>query len=180
MKRRPPSGFPPVHPSIEMLMSCRRFIVGTLVLCGIARSDLEDMVQIVMIAAWRAIDADRYCPDPAAEPMRVLRSWLTGICFRQATHWHDRAHRRREILTVDPWALAAEPFTDPDDAARGAETFVALWSLPLWARTVLLLAAAGHGPSEIAGILRISFSCASVRLRKARVRLARVLARGGR
>ena len=26
------------------------------------RSDLEDMIQIVLVAAWRAINADRYRP----------------------------------------------------------------------------------------------------------------------
>lgn len=175
--RRRGSGFPPAHPSVEMLMACRQLIVSTLVVCGIMQRDLDDLVQIVLMAAWKAIDTGRYRPDPTADPARTFRSWLMGIAWRQAMHHRARAHHRREVPAADPWRVAPEPCTDPDVAALSAEVFVALWSLPLWAREVLLLAAAGHRPFEIARILRISYSAAAKRLRRARERLARLVRR---
>ncbi len=89
---------------------------------GIADHDLDDVLQDVMLAAYRGLDgfdperaarrgsdAEREPADPLEgadpapwvpaqpSPADALRRWLFGIAWRQASHYRDRAHRRREV-----------------------------------------------------------------------------------
>lgn len=88
---------------------------------GVAEHDLDDVLQDVMIAAFRALP--RFDPGRAAgssgaltgEQQRAaaasaararppeqaasdaLKRWLFGIAWRQVSHYRDRAYRRREV-----------------------------------------------------------------------------------
>lgn len=86
---------------------------------GVAEYDLDDVLQDVMLAAYRALprfdprhQAPRdQPPQPGAaaagagapsrtaplDPPDALRRWLFGIAWRQASHYRGRAHRRREV-----------------------------------------------------------------------------------
>jgi RNA polymerase sigma-70 factor (ECF subfamily) len=87
---------------------------------GVAEADRDDVLQDVLLAAYRGLDrydasrSSRAHPtdgDPAllVAPIRPfggfkarrswspLQGWLFGIAWRQVTHYRDRAHRRREI-----------------------------------------------------------------------------------
>lgn len=88
---------------------------------GVAEPDLDDVVQDVMLAAYRALP--RFNPDhpgsrsdarasgqqhaarapasrtpsPEQDASNALKRWLFGIAWRQVSHYRDRAHRRREV-----------------------------------------------------------------------------------
>jgi RNA polymerase sigma-70 factor, ECF subfamily len=175
---RQPSPSPPVYPPIAAILAERPSLTRMLLNRGVPSRDVDDVLQMVFLGAWKAIEVGRYRPDPRADPQRVLRAWLYGICWRQALHHVERACTRHEISMADPWARIKEPRIDPTDGIGGAEVFAALWTLPLWARQILLLAAVGHDVTELAKLIRISVSTATNRLRRARLLLANVMASG--
>ncbi|WP_437713059.1 sigma-70 family RNA polymerase sigma factor [Sorangium sp. So ce448] len=147
---------------------------------GVRAVDLDDVCQDVVLGAWMSSQAGRYRPDRTREPLDTLRRWLFGVCRFHCTHYHERAFRRREVPVDDPWAATGEERVDPGHVGEridAAEALMAIVGLPLWAREVLVLAALGHGGTEIADILRIPLGTASSRLRLARARLARKLRR---
>jgi RNA polymerase sigma-70 factor, ECF subfamily len=107
---------------------------------GVAERDLDDVLQDVMLAAYRRLDT--FDPTrtalatsgdvPGGERERgttgnttagtaascdPLRRWLFGIAWRQVAHYRDRAYRRREV-TVG--AGASWPF-DPADPQLSSE-----------------------------------------------------------
>jgi RNA polymerase sigma-70 factor (ECF subfamily) len=103
---------------------------------GVADRDLDDVLQDVMLAAYRGLDSydperaaragsdrDRDKDDPeeggelgadmGAPPVAAdgLKRWLLGIAWRQASHYRERAYRRREVPVG---AGATWPFHLPD------------------------------------------------------------------
>jgi RNA polymerase sigma-70 factor (ECF subfamily) len=103
---------------------------------GVEDRDLDDVLQDVMLAAYRGLDS--YDPERAAKagsdsdrgedepggagepradlgapptPADGLKRWLLGIAWRQASHYRDRAYRRREVPVG---AGATWPFHPPD------------------------------------------------------------------
>ncbi|WP_165374059.1 MULTISPECIES: RNA polymerase sigma factor [Sorangium] len=151
---------------------------------GVHPQDREDLAQEVLFAAWRAIEACRYMPDPARDASYALRAWLMGIAWRKASHYHGRAHRRRELpVGLDPWYLAVpEPVVDRDPVDRldALEGILSVFRLPHRQKEVLLLASIGHGPTEIAGIVGVPIGTAASRLRRGRQLLAESLTGGKR
>ncbi|WP_437905177.1 sigma-70 family RNA polymerase sigma factor [Sorangium sp. So ce327] len=147
---------------------------------GVRAVDLDDVVQDVVLGAWMSSQAGRYRPDRTREPLDALKRWLFGVCRFHCTHYHERAFRRREVPVFDPWAATGEDRVDPGHVGERIDAGTALMviaGMPLWAREVLVLAALGHGGTEIASILRIPLGTAGSRLRLARARLARKLRR---
>ncbi|WP_437765180.1 sigma-70 family RNA polymerase sigma factor [Sorangium sp. So ce281] len=156
------------------------FIRSVLRGLGVPAVDVGDVLQDVMLGAWASSQAGRYRPDPVREPLDALKRWLFGVCRFHCTHYHERAFRRREVPVADPWAATGEERVDPwhvGERIDAAEALMAIAAMPLWAREELVLAALGHGGTEIADILGIPLGTAGSRLRLARARLARKLRR---
>lgn len=182
--RRPPAApHPPVRPSIAAVMAERAFIVATLISCGVPARDSADVAQAVVLGAWKAIEAGRYRLDPVANARQVLRRWLRGIAWRQATHYLESAYVRHEVLHHEPLGLLRHVVVLNVEAQFQAraemEALLALWQMPFWAREVLALAALGHGGAEIASVLHLHLGTAASRLRRARKLLARMRRRKG-
>jgi RNA polymerase sigma-70 factor (ECF subfamily) len=102
---------------------------------GVADRDLDDVLQDVMLAAYRGLDsydperasrrtatATRDVAEPPEEDLRAedvgarcpadgIKRWLFGIAWRQASHYRERAFRRREVPVG---AGAAWPFHTAD------------------------------------------------------------------
>jgi RNA polymerase sigma-70 factor (ECF subfamily) len=152
------------------------FIRSVLRGLGVRAVDIDDVIQDVMLGAWISSQAGRYRPDPARDPTDALKRWLFGVCRFHCTHYHERAFRRREVPVDDPWAATGEERVDPGHVGEridAAKALMAIAAMPVWAREVLVLAALGHGGTEIAALLRIPLGTAGSRLRLARARLAR-------
>ncbi|KYF70818.1 RNA polymerase sigma factor [Sorangium cellulosum] len=164
-------------------MAERAFIVATLISCGVPARDSADVAQAVVLGAWRAIEAGRYRPDPAANARQVLRRWLRGVAWRQATHYLGSAYVRHEVLHQEPLGLLHQVVGLNLEAQLQAraemEALLALWQMPFWAREVIALAALGHGGAEIASVLHLHLGTAASRLRRARKLLARMRRRKG-
>ncbi|WP_437990024.1 RNA polymerase sigma factor [Sorangium sp. So ce145] len=158
---------PAVSPPLATLVAEQRLIAARLVACGVPARDRDDVLQNVLIAAWSAIRAGRYRPDPRVDPRRALQRWLHGITWRQAGHHLERAHIRHEVPVDEPRALVHEGSMDLDGRLLARAALRVLVELPAHHRE-LLLAAAGpqpmtayaraHGlnPDTTAGRLRIA------------------------
>jgi DNA-directed RNA polymerase specialized sigma24 family protein len=167
------AAFPPVG----ALVAEQRLIVARLIACGVPARDREDLLQIVLIAAWKAIQSGRYRPDPRADPRRALHAWLQGITWRQAGHHLGRAHVRREVPIDDPRALVDEGSVDPDGRLLARAALRALAELPAPHRELLLAAA---GPRTVTAHARahgLAPATAARRLQLARKAFARRIAR---
>ncbi|WP_437785391.1 RNA polymerase sigma factor [Sorangium sp. So ce1097] len=144
-------------------------IRGMLRALGVHPQDREDLTQQVLFGAWRAIEEGRYRPDPDRDPSYALRAWLMGIAWRKASHYHGRAHRRREIAVgLDPWYLAEEGSYDPAGRLEAREALRGLERVPWPARRVLILLALGYGGVEISRKLGVPIGTGFGRIRKAR------------
>jgi RNA polymerase sigma-70 factor (ECF subfamily) len=153
-----------------------RNIRGMLVSLGLRGVDLDDVLQDVLLGAWRSAQAGRFCP-PCGTPLdAAIRIWLYGICFNRTTHYFSRAHRRHEVLVPEQWAAVQEPSGDAAAMLDAREALRAGFDLPEWARHVLAFAAVGFSTRETALALLIPVGTVRERLRRARKRLKALLA----
>ncbi|WP_437721818.1 RNA polymerase sigma factor [Sorangium sp. So ce861] len=107
--RRPPDAHhPPAQSSIEAIVAERRLIIATLVASGVPRRDRADVVQGVVLGAWRSIKRGMYRPDPAENARQAFRKWLHGIAWRKAWHYLESAYVRHELLSPEPLGLLRE------------------------------------------------------------------------
>ncbi|WP_437320237.1 RNA polymerase sigma factor [Sorangium sp. So ce385] len=169
---------PAVSPPIEALVAERRLIAAVLVACGVHARDCEDVLQNVLMAAWRAVQEGRYRPDPRADPRRALQGWLRGITWRQAGHHLGRAHVRREVPVDEPRALVDEGCVDLEERLLARAALRALVELPAHHGELLLAAA---GPQTITAYARahaLNPATTARRLHVAREALAARIARG--
>jgi RNA polymerase sigma-70 factor, ECF subfamily len=111
---------------------------------GVAERDLDDVLQEVMLAAYRGLDgfdpahatqrdgagaphdkpghaAQHPAPRAADAPCDPLKRWLFGIAWRQVGHYRGRAHHRREVAVG---AGVSWPF-DPADPGLSSEQLLA-------------------------------------------------------
>jgi RNA polymerase sigma-70 factor (ECF subfamily) len=127
----------------------------------VGRDEAADAAAEVFTVAWRRLH--RVPPEPETLP------WLYGVARKVVSNL-QRSRRRSERLAA---RQAAHTGT------RGAQpppVVVALNGLSRDDREILMLAAwEGLGPAEIGAILGCSRNAASVRLHRARSRLAGVL-----
>ncbi|WP_437586685.1 RNA polymerase sigma factor [Sorangium sp. So ce1000] len=168
---------PAISPPLATLLAERRLIAARLVACGVPARDREDVLQNVLIAAWSAIQAGRYRPDPRADPRRALQSWLRGITWRQAGHHLGRAHIRREVPVDEPRALVDEGSVDPDGRLLARAALRVLVELPGHHRALLLAAAGPHPMTAYARAHGLNPATIAGRLRVARKALADRIAR---
>jgi RNA polymerase sigma-70 factor, ECF subfamily len=157
-----PTSCVPARPSFEAVYAVGLpFLHQALRWLGVAASDLDDMLQDVFLAAYRGLanyDPWRYHgvhPDALSAggaltlriaPDAALRRWLFGIAWRQVSHYHERAHRRREIPSgVGPGAPfgRVDPAPTPEQAIAGADrarlVTALLLKVPPARRVILIL-----------------------------------------
>jgi len=66
------------------------YVMRVLPRMGVAERDLDDVVQEVFLAVYRAL--------PTFEGRSSERTWVYGICIRTCSNYRQRAHRRHEQL----------------------------------------------------------------------------------
>jgi RNA polymerase sigma-70 factor, ECF subfamily len=160
--------FPAVVLDIRVLVQQRDYIRSLLRRSGVHESDLEDLCQEIIIGAHYAMQRERFRPNPSLELPSVLRLWLWGIIWRQAKHYHERAHRRLEIPSgqaefaefTEALPVELESYVDVRNALG------ALAELPPWAQELLRLVAQGFWLTEIALMQGIPVGTVQGRLRR--------------
>lgn len=143
------------------------FIKAVLRLCEVPRSDRADVVQDVLHGAWRSMRSTGFRPSPQIPLQLALRRWLYGIAWRQAGHYREKAHRRREITSGHMKRVvdAAPRIEAQVDARRRVE---AIRDLPREYREVLTLVALGTEIREVAEQLGIPEGTATTRIHRGR------------
>lgn len=135
----------------------------------VGRDEAADAAAEVFTVAWRRL------PRVPAEPDTL--PWLYGVARRVVAN-HERSTHRRQRLRAR--LAAAAGVIEPGPGPGGVDVEVALRRLRATDREVLRLAAWEElEPAEIAGVLGCSPNAASVRLHRARQRLAAEMQRGG-
>ncbi|MCA9712582.1 MAG: sigma-70 family RNA polymerase sigma factor [Myxococcales bacterium] len=136
---------------------------------GVPPDAIDDATQDVFMVVMRRL--------PAFDHAAPVRSWILGIARNMALKYRDRQRRAAPRLALVP----AEPPAPEDvvarrDAAAVVERF--LDSLDADQRAVFVLAQLeGSSVAEVAQILGINLNTAYSRLRLARRRFERVVAR---
>jgi RNA polymerase sigma-70 factor (ECF subfamily) len=136
---------------------------------GIPPDQVDDAVQDVFLVVHRRL--------PRFDHAAPVRSWILGIARNVALKVHQRRHRPAPRLAlVQPEAPAPEELLARRDAAAVVEQF--LEALDPEQRAVFVLAQLeGLDVPEIARVLGINLNTAYSRLRLARRRFDRVVAR---
>jgi RNA polymerase sigma-70 factor (ECF subfamily) len=174
---RPPRPEPPaVYVDDRALIREARFIRKVLVRCRVRRRDLPDMVQEVLFAAWRGIQAGHFRPSPEIPLQDGLRVWLHGIAWRQASNYRSVAHRRYEAL-VDQFPELSTVATATEDQFASKQLLAVFRRLPRKDREILLLVALGVELREAARELEISMEAAHARIYRGRQLFLRAIAR---
>ncbi|WP_438023569.1 sigma-70 family RNA polymerase sigma factor [Sorangium sp. So ce233] len=174
---RPPAAYyPPALATVEAIVAERRLVVATLIASGVPKRDRADVVQGVVLGAWRSIKRGMYRPDASENARQAFRKWLRGIAWKQASHYRERAYVRYEVLSSQPFGLLREvvgPSLEAQVDAR--EALGVLAELKPWQREILLatdepepLAAyaerRGMNPSTAATRLRLAREAFALRL----------------
>jgi len=148
---------------------------------GVQERDLGDVAQDVLLGAWLAVQEGRFkaLPGTGADMRKALQRWLTGIAWRQASHYRDRACNRYEVPYGRPGQLVAGEEAPPPDAQFAAREAlrIAVPELPPECLEVLALSATGATTAEIAEELGIPEGTAASRRRRGRMLFAQSLRR---
>jgi RNA polymerase sigma-70 factor, ECF subfamily len=163
-------------PSIEVLWAERPFVALLLRALHVPARDREDLLQTVLLGAWKAIRARRYRPDPRRHPRHALRAWLHGVVWRQVSHYQDKAHVRCEILCGAPLAPAGQAPLELEGELLARAALREIAALPAGHREVLLAVAGRLSLVAWARKRRMNPNSAATRLRRARRALAERLA----
>jgi RNA polymerase sigma-70 factor (ECF subfamily) len=130
-------------------------------------ADADDVMGDVLLTLWRRLDAV-----PQTDPL----PWCYGVA-RRALANHRRGSRRR-VRLIERLRHHAPAVVDLSGTDDQPELAAALAALPEADREVLVLWAWEQlEPREIATVLQITPNAASVRLSRARKKLARQMAR---
>lgn len=155
----------------ELLTRYRGSVYGYLVRCGIPASARDDLIQDAFLRVHRAA--------PRFEPRRPLRVWLFTIVANTVRSYFRRARITREH-TCDVEATSREADGLALTEARELETFLGrcLADLPLVQREVIALTCTGGMmDQDAATILGLPVNTVKTYRRRARLHLARALAR---
>lgn len=125
----------------------------------------EDLVQEIHLAVWKAL--------PRFNASAGLRTYIARISHNRAISHVSREVRRPPSLDLDDDLPASDPspedVTVQKDARRKLED--AVRRLPIGQRVVATLALEGFTPEEVASVLGITPTAASVRLHRAQKQL---------
>lgn len=133
------------------------------------RALVDEMVQEILLALWEAL--------PRFRGDSELRTFIVKVAHNRAITHVARESRRPRSVELDEGLL--DPATRPDQAAEHDQARSrlerAVARLPLGQRLVVTLALEGFPPEEIATVLGINVSAASVRLHRAKTALQQLL-----
>jgi DNA-directed RNA polymerase specialized sigma24 family protein len=148
---------------------------------GVARHDVDDVVQDVALGAWRSLQAGSYQAAPGVPPERALRAWLDGVAWRMVSNHRRRAYRRREVPVEDqPIAeLAANKVVELRCQLDARDALRAVDALPEHYRDVLLAFGQGEEIADFARAHGMPEGAAWSRLRLGRIALIELLAGRG-
>lgn len=173
-RRRPGRGFPSVTVDAGAIMAEIPYLRALIRVMGCPSQDEDDIMQEISAAAWAAMTAGRYRPDPAVDPKEALRGWLAGIVRRQVGHYRQRARvRRREVLcdaylSLDVTLPASFHVPAPDGPYAAREILAALAAVPINMRIALVMNREGWTFAEMADLLGICPGTAATRVRRGR------------
>jgi len=126
---------------------------------------VDEIVQDIYLALWQAL--------PAFRGDSELKTFVVKVAHNRAITHVARESRRPRAAELDEGI--PDPATPPDEAAEQDESRGrlerAVAKLPLGQRLVVTLALEGFSPAEIATVLGIGVSAASVRLHRAKAAL---------
>ncbi|WP_437282583.1 RNA polymerase sigma factor [Sorangium sp. So ce375] len=190
----PPPSSPsaPARPSFETVYAVGLpFLHHALRWLGVSANDLDDMLQEVFLAAYRGLPSYepwRFHAAPAGAlsaagppPLRItpeaaLHRWLFGIAWRKTSHYHARAHRRREVPSgagaswpFDGRAPAPTPEQSLASDDRASIVTALLLKVAPERRVILVMYdLLGVAVADIAGELSLNENTVRSRLRLAR------------
>lgn len=164
----------PKHdPTAEFQAIYRRelsYVVHTLRRLGVRNAELEDAAHDVFLAVYRHF-AER-------DPVRPLKPWLFGFCFRIASDHRKLARHRYETpeLAHEP----ADPAPLPDELVAEErlrrQLLAALDAMDFERRSLVVMHdLEGIAVPEIAALLAVPLNTAYSRLRLARAEFERAL-----
>jgi RNA polymerase sigma-70 factor (ECF subfamily) len=158
----------------ELLAAYRAPVYGYLVRSGVENAVRDDLFQEVFMKVHAAA--------PNYQPSRPLAPWIFTI-VANTVRSHFRKHKvRGQVWSKDPAPEVAGREPDPEELATAGETAAwltrAIEELPLPQREVVLLCCVeGMSGLETATALGIPANTVKTHLRRARLALARDLAR---
>ena len=138
-------------------------------------ADLPDLVQDVLVAAYRRVDEGGFRPlDPTLPLAENVAAWVAGIARWTAIESNRARARQRKVFAhetrqhpVDADAIQV-PSPEAQFLAKEALAVFARAKLSQEHRDVVALAAEGHTAREIGEMLGIPEDTASTRLKRAR------------
>lgn len=142
---------------------------------GSGPADFDDIVQRVMLDAWRLIVAGRLVIDPGRDERLAVRAWLPSVARISALHYRRDRHEGQPI-----GAPLAFDVAGPDVIARlEARDAIRVATARLNRRERAILAGVANGDylAEMAEALCIPVGTVSNTLRNARVTLKKRRAR---
>jgi RNA polymerase sigma-70 factor (ECF subfamily) len=165
----------------ELVAAYRAPVYSYLARCGVAPDDRDDLFQDVFVKIHRAA--------PSYRPERPVHPWIFTI-VGNTVRTHLRKQRVRQLVFARTGAEAA-PVDSADPSPGGERRSVArqtlavleeeIRKLPLPQREVMLLAGVEKlALKEVARIVGIPVNTVKTHLRRARLALARALARRDR
>lgn len=126
------------------------------------RARAEELVQDVYLNLWQALQRFR--------GESSLRTFVARVAHNRAITHVAREARAPRLVTLDE-AIPGE-MASPEEAAERADMRAkleaAVQQLPVGQKLVVTLALEGFSPEEIASVLGVSVSAASVRLHRAK------------
>lgn len=136
---------------------------------GSGPADFDDLVQRVMLDAWRLIVAGRLVIDPGRDERHAIRAWLPSVARISALHYRRDRCEGKPIgvpLDFDVAGVDPVPRLEARDAVR-----VALYRVNKREREVLSRVANGEQLNEIGVALSIPMGTAANTLRNVRIAL---------
>jgi RNA polymerase sigma-70 factor (ECF subfamily) len=166
-------GFAPVTLDTAALVACMPYVRALLCATDVPPQDQEDLVQEIIAAAWSAVLAARFRPDPTVPRKVAVKWWLSGIARRQLGTYRQRMRQRHrevhagEAVEFDLMVPVTLHVPAPDGAFAAREILGAMARIPLSMRTALTLHyLEGWTIAEVAELLQIPAGTAATRIRR--------------
>ncbi|MFT4091349.1 MAG: RNA polymerase sigma factor [Asticcacaulis sp.] len=136
-----------------------------------APADQDDLMQELMVSAWKA--------RPAFRGDSAVSTYLFRIAHNRALTWVGRKHRQNLKETEIKVQGALLWGDDADNGGRLDQLYSVMQQLPLMDRSMLLLVLEGMSHADISALHGVSVSNVGVRLHRARAELSRLIGKEG-
>jgi RNA polymerase sigma factor (sigma-70 family) len=163
-----------------MVLKERRTIARAILRRGIGkdnRADLEDMIQIVILQAWKLISKGRLVLDPEHDERHALRGWLISVTGHMCNARWKGLYRRRHVVIL-PLDLVETPSIEEARRLEAREALrVITYRLNDREREVLAALARNDTYQEIADALHVPLGTVGVLVHRLRKHLRKALER---